>query len=123
MSNGKISTHIDPEDMFADTRMSFGDHIEDLRVHLWRAIKGFFFACIFGFFIGKQVLVFIAHPVEKQLQVFYDRRVDIVDRDLKEGDSDAQEADKATDFFSVAIPAEQLRHLGESGHDVRPRVS
>jgi sec-independent protein translocase protein TatC len=29
------------EDMFADTRMSFGDHLEDLRTHLWRAIKGF----------------------------------------------------------------------------------
>jgi Tat protein translocase TatC len=29
------------EDMFADTRMSFGDHLEDLRTHLWRAISGF----------------------------------------------------------------------------------
>ena len=27
----------DPDDMFKDTRMSFGDHIEDLRAHLMRA--------------------------------------------------------------------------------------
>src|SRR5213082_2048714 len=94
---------IDPDDFFAETRMSFGDHIEDLRVHLWRAIKGFFFACIFGFFIGKQMLVFIAHPVEKQLQVFYDRRVQGVQQDLASGDSDAQMADRATDWFRVSI--------------------
>ena len=31
----------DPDDMFADTRMSFGEHIEDLRSHLLRAIYGF----------------------------------------------------------------------------------
>ncbi len=31
----------DPDDMFADTRMSFGEHIEDLRTHLLRAIYGF----------------------------------------------------------------------------------
>jgi len=39
----------DPEDFFADTRMSFGDHIEDLRTHLLNAFKGFFIAFIFSF--------------------------------------------------------------------------
>src|SRR5438105_11339790 len=29
------------EDLFAGSRMSFGDHIEDLRRHLWRAVTGF----------------------------------------------------------------------------------
>ena len=37
----KDPRNIDPDDFFAETRMSFGDHIEDLRTHLWRAIKGF----------------------------------------------------------------------------------
>ena len=47
MSNGKYGTIVDPEDMFSDTRMSFGDHLEDLRTHLWRAVKGFFIAMVF----------------------------------------------------------------------------
>jgi sec-independent protein translocase protein TatC len=46
MSNGIIR---DPDDFFAETRMSFGDHIEDLRGHLWRAIGGLFFCLAIGF--------------------------------------------------------------------------
>src|SRR2546421_163340 len=73
MSNGKASTYIDPEDMFKDTRMSFGDHLEDLRTHLWRAIKGFIIAMVFALFIGKYAVQFITAPVEEQLHRFYDR--------------------------------------------------
>ena len=37
------------EDLFADTRMSFGEHIEELRTHLIRAIKGLVFCITIGF--------------------------------------------------------------------------
>ena len=57
---------IDPDDFFQETRMSFGDHLEDLRLHLWRAIKGFFLAVIFGFIIGREVVDFIKKPVEDE---------------------------------------------------------
>src|SRR4051794_35763200 len=30
----------DPDDFFVETRMSFGDHIEELRRYLWKAIAG-----------------------------------------------------------------------------------
>jgi len=63
----------DPDDMFADTRMSFGEHIEDLRSHLLRAIKWFVLALVVSFFIGKPVLRFIAKPVEEQLMEFWNR--------------------------------------------------
>lgn len=76
----------DADDFFSDTRMSFGEHIEDLRTHLWRAIKGFFVAVIFSFFIAKSVLGFIAKPVEDQLAEFYERRVKQVAEDLKAKD-------------------------------------
>lgn len=59
------------EDMFEDTRMSFGDHLEELRSHLWRAIFGFLIALFFSFFIGKFVLRIIAAPVEEQMAEFY----------------------------------------------------
>lgn len=79
MSNGKHGTIVDPEDMFSDTRMSFGDHLEDLRTHLWRAVKGFFIAMVFSLFIGKYVVEFIAAPVETQLQHFYERQMKVKD--------------------------------------------
>jgi sec-independent protein translocase protein TatC len=83
MSNGKYGTIVDPEDMFSDTRMSFGDHLEDLRTHLWRAVKGFFIAMIFALCIGKYVVEFIAAPVETQLQHFYERQTQKKAEDLK----------------------------------------
>lgn len=63
----------DPEDMFADTRMTFGEHIEDLRTHLLRAIYGFCIGMLLAMCIGKPVMRFIAKPVEDQLKVFWDR--------------------------------------------------
>ena len=61
----------DPEDMFNDTRMSFGDHIEDLRTHLLRAIYGFSIGMVFSlFFLGQFVMRTIVAPVETQLEQF-----------------------------------------------------
>src|SRR5262249_43769804 len=63
----------DPDDMFAETRMSFGEHIEDLRTHLIRAIVGFVVALCVSFFFAPSVLRFIAAPVESQLLEFWKR--------------------------------------------------
>src|SRR5262245_66165219 len=101
---------IDPDDFFQDTRMSFGDHIEDLRKHLWRAVKGFFVALIFGFAIGRQVLMFIAKPVEDQLKVFYDKRMkDTLEKRKQGNDDEIRKADARSDYIQVAFSREQFR--------------
>lgn len=64
----------DPDDHFAHTRMSFGDHIEDLRLHLFRAIAGFMIGMVACFFVGHPILRFIAAPVEQELGKYYDMR-------------------------------------------------
>src|SRR5438876_40530 len=58
------------DDYFAESRMTFGEHIEALRWHLWRAIIGFAFCLVGSFFIGEPALEFIAAPVKKQLLEF-----------------------------------------------------
>jgi sec-independent protein translocase protein TatC len=83
------------EDLFADTRMSFGDHIEELRWHLLRAIIGAGLIILLIFILdgigyglkslgltgdwelgaGKPVMDFIAHPVELELTNVYQRRM------------------------------------------------
>jgi sec-independent protein translocase protein TatC len=110
---------IDPDDFFADTRMSFGDHIEDLRVHLFRALKGFFIACIFAFAIGKEVLAFIAQPVSDQLQAFYDRRTQKTLDALNNGDSKVQKANEPV-WIQVAFLSGQLKQIagGEAAKKV-----
>jgi len=66
----------DSEDMFADTRMTLGGHIEDLRTHLLRAGYGFLIGLVVSFAIGHPVLKFIAKPVEDQLLEYWARYYD-----------------------------------------------
>ncbi|MCE9529894.1 MAG: twin-arginine translocase subunit TatC [Planctomycetes bacterium] len=77
-----------PDDLFAETRMSFGDHIEELRARLISALKGLIFCMVIGFIldavgssmgwknfgVGKPVLEMIKAPVEDQMNNFYDER-------------------------------------------------
>jgi sec-independent protein translocase protein TatC len=74
----------DPDDYFSHTRMSLGDHIEELRVALWRAIKGLVLGMLVGFFLAQPALGFISHPVEKQLAVFQEERLKSKMKELRE---------------------------------------
>jgi sec-independent protein translocase protein TatC len=100
------------EDMFADTRMTFGEHLEDLRHHLWRAIYGFLIALIISFVPGYYVLEFIAAPVEHELNRFYAARAASVKQDLEAGRNDeVQEANKPRPA-RLAFRVEDLQRLG-----------
>jgi sec-independent protein translocase protein TatC len=77
-----------PDDIFASTRMSFGDHIEELRHRMFAAIKWLLLFLVIGFIldaigeavgnpkigIGKPMLKVITDPVEQQVRDFYNRR-------------------------------------------------
>ncbi len=79
-----------PDDIFADTRMSFGDHIEELRQRMIIALKWLIFFMVIGFVldgvgsalgqpsigIGKPVMVAITEPVKQQVNDFYNRRIE-----------------------------------------------
>jgi Tat protein translocase TatC len=74
----------DDEDLFAHTRMSFGDHIEELRIRMIRAILGFLIALVVGLFVGQPVLEFIQAPVQRQLEDFYDARIAAINAKIKQ---------------------------------------
>jgi sec-independent protein translocase protein TatC len=97
----------DPDDFFADTRMSFADHIEDLRSHLWRAIKGFLVAMVFSFFIGRAVVEYITAPVKEQLREFYNRRVKTKMEELKT-DPALQKANEPAGFTPMMFRRDQF---------------
>jgi sec-independent protein translocase protein TatC len=111
--------HVDPDDFFAETRMSFGEHLDDLRTHLWRAIKGFFLALFLSFFIGKSVLAFIAAPVEQQLGEFYDRRIRQVEEKLEKNDPDLMRKNRLTPQ-QLLIPREDFE--AQFNIKVQPRA-
>jgi sec-independent protein translocase protein TatC len=83
-----FSDRDDSEDLFAETRMSFGDHLEELRWHLFRALGGAGVILIMVFVIdgigyftgwpigaGLPVMHFISRPVERELMTFYQERI------------------------------------------------
>src|SRR5260370_39699412 len=90
----RANRHTDPEDFFAETRMSFGDHIEDLRTHLVRAIVGFALGMAVAFIFGKLVFHFITAPVESQLLKFYERRVAKEMAKLDEGETRSEDLNR-----------------------------
>src|SRR6476620_6009998 len=77
-----------PDDIFKDTRMSFGDHLEELRIRMIRAIKWLLLFLVIGFVldqlgtalgnpkigVGKPMLEVITDPVESQVMDFINRR-------------------------------------------------
>ena len=70
------------EDLFAHTRMSFWDHIEELRTHMWKAIYGFAFCMVISLFFGSYAMRFIAAPVEAALVNLYEERRARILKDL-----------------------------------------
>ena len=116
MSNGTLK---DPEDFFAETRMTFGDHLEELRLHLWRTVAGFGVALILSFFIGKAAVDFITAPVKQQLREFYNRRVEKTMRDLQD-DPNLKRINEPTAFTKVYFRRDQLQAAlkGEAGDDI-----
>ena len=104
MNNG---TPKDPDDFFADTRMTFGDHLEDLRLHLWRAIAGFCVALFLSFFIGKAAVEFITAPVKRQLAEYHKRRVEKTLKELQ-NDPTLQRTNEPTGFTKVYFRRDQF---------------
>ena len=58
------------KDLFDDTTMSFGEHLEVLRVHLWKAIIGLVIGVVAALFCGGTVVSVIRAPIDKALQQF-----------------------------------------------------
>ncbi len=59
------------EDLFADSTMSFGEHLEELRKCLWRAIWGLLAGIILGMFLGGYVVNLIQRPLTTALEHYY----------------------------------------------------
>lgn len=62
------------QDLFEDSTMTFGEHLEELRAHLWRAIQGVLVVLLVMLFCGQYVVKIITRPLEQQLKIYKDER-------------------------------------------------
>jgi len=69
------------EDLFAESTMTFGEHLEELRRTLILALGGLMVGFAIGLLFATQVVEAIKHPLEKALKQFY---VDKALHELKE---------------------------------------
>jgi sec-independent protein translocase protein TatC len=102
------------DDLFAHTRMSFGDHIEELRMRMIRALLGLVVAMLVGLAVGDRALRLIQLPIQEALDKFYDDRQKELQAQL---DSEAKErAAQGADPFDDSQARELLiQMLGEDG--------
>lgn len=114
-----------PDDIFDHTRMSFGDHIEELRVRLIRAVLALVVCLLGGFLldaigeavgwdnfgIGRPMLKVITGPAEAQMRAFYIRRAEkAIDR-LREAEDEAM---KYTPEEIAAIREKLTKYDGDT---------
>ena len=55
-------------DLFDDTTMSFGDHLDELRTALIKSIYGIIVGAVIGLFCGAEIIDAIRHPLSEALR-------------------------------------------------------
>lgn len=59
------------EDLFESSRMSFGEHLEELRKVLIRSVIGLAIGCVFGFIFANQTVEFLTKPLTNAISQYH----------------------------------------------------
>jgi sec-independent protein translocase protein TatC len=62
------------EDLFRESTMTFGEHLEELRLCLFKAIVGLLAGTVVGFLVGGHVVNFIQSPLRNALVRYYQKQ-------------------------------------------------
>ena len=131
-----------PDDIFAETRMSFGDHIEELRRYLIRALLGVVVVLFGGLLLdgigysmgvksigfARPLLELITAPAEAQVRAFYQRRNEQAKDRLAQKPADPDEVQEARAALDRAdkdmsrLPARQKAVLLAGGEPLPVRL-
>ena len=56
-------------DLFDDSTMTFGEHLEVLRVHVWKALVGLVIGVIAALFFGDKIIGVLRQPIDDALRL------------------------------------------------------
>ena len=62
------------DDLFAETSMSFGEHLEELRLCFIRSIISIAIGTLLGFAVGADVVRYIQLPVQRSLDAYHEQQ-------------------------------------------------
>lgn len=95
------------KDLFDDSTMSFGEHLEVLRTHLWKAIIGLAVSVVIALFFGNYVIVLVSAPINRALAQYG-----------VEAEQDVKQVnwwDKITSYFGEGGAEEPAPNAAEQG--------
>lgn len=64
-------SNVSKDDFFEDTKMSFGEHLEELRVVLFRALIALVIGFLIGLLVANDVVQFFQIPIKSALDSYY----------------------------------------------------
>ena len=119
------------EDLFRESTMTFGEHLEDLRSCLFRAIAGLMVGFILGLIFGISLVHLIQTPLHRALKEYYQRQTEEEKTSELQaaGSSGKENAVAASEFKEFLAKNNLLAEdvLRRSGRhrpcDVRPRAA
>lgn len=85
------------KDLFDDSTMTFGEHLEVLRFHLIRAILGLAICVVFCLIFGENLVQLIRRPIDQAL-----RRADFANRSTAKTDAEIDDI-KGFNFWNTVV--------------------
>jgi sec-independent protein translocase protein TatC len=108
------------DELFKGSVMTFGQHLNELRTALWRAVLGLAIGVLLGFFLANPIVRLIQSPMESALQEYYleTAKDDLHQTNPNISDAEAQKAfDQRMVYQRVYVdPQELAKALSGQGH-------
>ena len=99
------------DDMFDDGSMTFGEHIEELRRHLWRAIVGILIATTFTIFFAQYVVKILVAPLEGALETWHFKKLERVKDQFKKDQELLPPEERQKLALELTLAPEELTRL------------
>ncbi|MCA9186798.1 MAG: twin-arginine translocase subunit TatC [Pirellulaceae bacterium] len=90
---------VQDDDLFAESTMTFGEHLEELRSALFRSLVGLVAGFLIGMLLANNVVKWVQYPLEKALNRFYL----------------AKSQDDLETNYHGAVPPEMINTIDERG--------
>ena len=103
------------EDYFAETTMSFGEHLEELRRALMKCVVGLVLGFLIGLLVADKVVSFIQTPLQDGLKRYYAKK-EITRLEAKHGEDEVKDVTEYIEkekrvFDFLYVEPEQVRQL------------
>jgi len=104
------------DDLFESTKMSFGEHLEELRVALFRAVVGLVIGFAIGLFVSRHVMNWMQFPLKSALENYYiDKAIEDLRNLYPEGVTPEMEAfvrNNRLVYDETYLEAAEIRRVG-----------